>query len=110
MEENKYSKSKIYKLVPKVYEGEFIPYYGSTIENYISKRLQKHKLNYKNYLNGLKYYSTSFEVFKNHGIDNVDIILVENYPCNSKEELEAKERYYIENNICVNKLIPVSKD
>jgi hypothetical protein len=37
--ENKYSRGKIYKLVPKVYEGEFKPYFGSTIEAYLSKRL-----------------------------------------------------------------------
>jgi len=33
-------------------------------------------------------------------------VLVENYPCNSKDELLARERHYIENNECVNKYIP----
>ena len=28
--------------------------------------------------------------------DNVEIILIESYPCNSKAELEARERYWIE--------------
>jgi hypothetical protein len=32
--------------------------------------------------------------------------LVENYSCNSKKELETRERYYIENNECVNKNMP----
>jgi hypothetical protein len=33
-------------------------------------------------------------------------VLVENYPCNSKDELKARERYYIENNDCVNINVP----
>ena len=36
---------------------------------------------------------------------NEEIELVENYPCNSKEELEKKEGEYIKNNECVNKLL-----
>jgi CDGSH-type Zn-finger protein len=37
---------------------------------------------------------------------NPIITLVESYPCQSKEELLKRERYYIENNDCVNKQIP----
>jgi hypothetical protein len=33
-------------------------------------------------------------------------VLVEKFPCESKDELHARERYYIENNECVNKYIP----
>tara|TARA_R110002012_G_scaffold263018_1_gene445521 strand:+ start:78 stop:464 length:387 start_codon:yes stop_codon:yes gene_type:complete len=45
---------------------------------------------------------------KNTGVDlkECKIILVENINCNSKEELLKKERWYIENNECVNKRIP----
>ena len=32
--------------------------------------------------------------------------MVETYTCNSKEELLARERYFIENNDCINKYIP----
>ena len=37
-----------------------------------------------------------------------DIILIESFPCDNKEQLHARERYYIElnNNICVNIHIP----
>jgi hypothetical protein len=107
METNKYSRGKIYKLVPRTYEGEYIPYYGSTIDKYLSSRLSGHKNTYKNYKNGIiKKKTSSYELFENYGIDNVDIILLENYPCNSKYELESRERYYIEGNNCVNKIIP----
>ena len=37
-------------------------------------------------------------------IDDVKIILVENFPCNPIYELHARENYYIENNECVNKI------
>ena len=35
--------------------------------------------------------------------DNLEIFLIESYPCNSKDELIARERYYIETMECVNK-------
>ena len=34
------------------------------------------------------------------------IVLIENYPCNNKEELHRRERYHIESNECINKRIP----
>ena len=45
-------------------------------------------------------------MFEKYGINNTDIILVESYPCENKNELHSRERYYIENNNCVNKIIP----
>ena len=38
-------------------------------------------------------------------MENCKIELVENYACNSKEELNAREGFYIQNNECVNKLV-----
>tara|TARA_R110002020_G_scaffold339026_1_gene554208 strand:+ start:103 stop:450 length:348 start_codon:yes stop_codon:yes gene_type:complete len=35
-----------------------------------------------------------------------EIILVENYPCESKKELELREGWYIRENPCVNHVIP----
>ena len=52
-------------------------------------------------------YITSFEVLKNK---NYDIILLEKVPCDSKDELHARERYHIEKNECVNKFIPQRTD
>ena len=45
----------------------------------------------------------SFIIFENN---DYDIILIENYPCNNKDELKAQERHYIETLKCVNKNIP----
>ena len=90
-----YSKAKIYKLI-----NDDLPdkvYYGSTIQKYLCNRLTTHKRDSK------KETMTSSELFKT---GKVKIILVENYPCNSKEELYKRERFYIENNECINKVIP----
>ena len=38
--------------------------------------------------------------------DSAEIVLVENYACNSKEELNARERHWIDTNQCVNKNRP----
>ena len=107
MEDNKYIKSKIYKL-HCILENDDEPfiYYGSTIEHYLSTRLSKHKYNYKCYLNDNFDFITSFKLFEKYGINNVIITLVELFPCNSKDELYSRERYYIESNNCVNKIIP----
>lgn len=38
--------------------------------------------------------------------DDYKMVLIENFPCNDKYELGARERYWIESLICVNKNIP----
>ena len=94
-----YRKGKIYKLVSN---GSNDVYYGSTTR-ILSYRLTDHKSDYKGYLNGKRNYRTSFELMK---LGDAQIILVEDYRCDTKKELLARERFYIENNICVNKEIP----
>jgi len=54
-------------------------------------------------MNGKRNYVTSFVITK---FDDCVIIWVENWPCNNKHELLARERHWIENNDCVNKVIP----
>ena len=49
---------------------------------------------------------SSYLLFDKYGIDNCEIVWIEDYPCERKEQLTARERYYIENINCVNKLIP----
>lgn len=96
---SKYQKSKIYKLVSN---SSDLVYYGSTYSK-LSKRLSGHKADYKRHLNGGKNYITSFKLME---LGDIKIILVENFPCDNIEELISKERFYIENNECVNKVIP----
>jgi hypothetical protein len=95
-----YQNGKIYKLVS--FQTDKI-YIGSTCEK-LSVRKAKHKASYKMYLDGKASYLTSFELLK---LGDVDIVLLENCPCENKEELHKKERFYIDTvNNCVNKFIP----
>tara|TARA_R110001592_G_scaffold346885_1_gene639753 strand:+ start:106 stop:558 length:453 start_codon:yes stop_codon:yes gene_type:complete len=83
-----YQNGKIYKIYCD--ENDDI-YYGSTTQE-LYMRLRQHKT--------LKYVSRN--IMKN----TYHIELVELYPCNNRIELETRERYYIENNKCVNNYIP----
>ena len=86
-----YQNGKIYKIVN---DSSNLVYYGSTIQP-LYKRFYKHKTQF--------HLCTSKRIFEG---ENPKIILVEKCPCNDKEELIKRERYYIENNECVNKKIP----
>ena len=102
--ENKYSRGKIYKVVDA---GCSKCYFGSTTEK-LFNRLSKHKNIYKQYLAGKRAKNDKTStciLFEEFGMENCKIELVENYPCNSKEELNAGEGFYIKNNECVNKLV-----
>ena len=98
-----YSKGKIYKIVDNT-NGNI--YVGSTIQK-LCERLRGHRKHYKSYLKGEQSFTSSFDIIKN---DNYEIILIENCPCNSKEELHREERKYIESIKCVNKVIPTRTD
>ena len=89
-----YKKGKIYKI--ESIEGECV-YYGSTIQK-LSMRMAEHRKHHK-----IKRGITSEKVLC---FNDAKIYLVELYPCNSKEELFAREGWYIRNNNCVNKTIP----
>ena len=94
-----YQNGKIYKIYS--YENADV-YYGSTVES-LSARIAKHRCQMKLYKEGKKNYMTSFIILE---LTSAKIELVENYPCNTKEELLQREGYYIKNNNCVNKVIP----
>ena len=101
---SKYNNGKIYKLCPKVYDDDYIPYYGYTIEKHLCNRLGKYKSYFKNYLIGKYSYHKYFKLFYDYGFDNVNIILIENYPCNSQNELNARLEYHVKKNKCLNKI------
>ena len=102
----KYEKGKIYKIISDNTDKIYI---GSSCEPTLAHRLSKHRSNYKAWLkDNTNQYITSYEILK---LENYSIILIENYPCNNKDELQARERHYIElnKNIIVNKVIPLRK-
>ena len=83
-----YSEGKIYKVVCD--ETDYV-YYGSTVQK-LSRRLQHHKSH------------TDSKIF--NMMTKPKIYLVEDYPCERKEQLLRQERFYIESNECINRNIP----
>lgn len=84
---NMYKNGKIYKLVNDVDDKIYV---GSSC-NILSTRFGWHKKAAK--LNpDRRVYNHLNEI----GWESVKIILVEEYPCDSKKHLEARERYWIE--------------
>lgn len=97
-----YELAKIYKIVDNTNGNVYI---GSTCEPTLARRLAKHRTNYRVYLNGKSHFVTSFEILKN---DNYNIILLEECKdITCKDQLHARERFYIENNTCINNVIPL---
>ncbi len=97
-----YSQAKVYKIVDNTNGNVYV---GSTCEPTLARRLAKHVGNYKSYLNGNGSCLTSYQIIKNN---DYDIVLIENCESiSSKDELKARERFYIENLTCVNKNIPL---
>ena len=89
-----YSKTKIYKLCcndPRVRDI----YVGATTDFTRRKSQHKTKVN--------KYKHREFEpnsrvyefIYNNGGFDNWDMVLIENYPCESSLESRRRERHYI---------------
>ena len=96
-----YSKGKIYRIVCNT---TGLTYYGSTCEPTLARRLAGHVRNYKYFKDGKKEsYVSSYEILEG---GNYTIVLVELFPCDSKMMLHQRERYYIKNNACVNKVVP----
>jgi hypothetical protein len=75
---------------------------------YLSQRLRGHVNKYRSWKKGgLGGWVSSFDVLSDDS-DEYEIVLIENYPCNTVDEAKAREKYWIENveGGCVNKFIP----
>ena len=100
-----YSKSKIYKIEPINIVDEGDIYIGSTTKDTLAQRMSTHRGGYKSWKNGKSHPVSSFDLFEKYGVENCSILLIELFPCNSRDELRTKEGYYIRSMKCVNKLI-----
>lgn len=83
-----YQNSKIYKVINSVNDNVYI---GSTAVS-LSYRMGDHRL--KTRRGKFKEGSLQYHM-NNLGIDKFKIILIENYPCDTKEELKKREQYFI---------------
>lgn len=85
-----FANGKIYKVT----SSAGLPYIGSTYLS-LEKRLNLHKCS-----------TLVYSISQHLGEKDIAIELIENYPCNSLEELRKRERYWIENIKCCNKNRP----
>lgn len=93
-----YKNGKIYEVVSN--GGSYI---GSTTCSLCS-RLTKHVSAFKRYERGVIRYITIFDVLSH---TDYYIKLIEHYPCDNKNELLEREKYWIQNMKCVNKCLPI---
>jgi hypothetical protein len=99
-----YANGKVYKIESPL--GDKI-YIGSTTKTQLSMRMSKHRADYKNWKNGKYNMVTSYLIFEKYGVENCKIVLLENYPCESKDQLSAREAHFIRTLECVNKVVPL---
>ena len=102
-----YTKGKIYMIKPKYEHVNGDVYIGSTTKKYLSQRMTSHKYNYK-YWNDDKIKNrciTSYILFDKYGVNNCDIVLLENVEANNYDELISREKHFIKLLSCVNKRI-----
>lgn len=88
--ENIYSRGKIYKIISENCDGCYV---GSTCKKLLSQRLSAHTSNFRQYEKDIGRYYSSFEILK---YDDYSIILLEDYPCERKDQLLSRERYWKE--------------
>jgi hypothetical protein len=90
-----YSKAKIYR----IYCGND-EYIGSTTRP-LSERMAKHRTEYKKGNMAI----TSRIVFDKHGVENCKIELIEDFPCERREQLDKREGEIQRERLCVNKYV-----
>jgi hypothetical protein len=93
-----YSRGKIYKIT----SGE-MTYIGSTCEPTLARRMANHVCGYKRWKEGFGGKVTSYDLIER---GDYEITLIELCPCNSRDELNARERFHIKNTPCVNRNQP----
>ena len=97
---NKYLDGKIYSL--SSYSRPDLVYIGSTCKT-LNRRLREHKYKFNSFNKGTyKKNLSSFEIIK---LGDYHIDLIENFPCENRIQLHARETYFIRTMVCVNKKV-----
>jgi hypothetical protein len=98
----KYESGKLYKI-----EGPSGRqcYVGSTIKS-LKKRLAKHKNSFKERKKDSKRKLTVYDLFEKYGAENCNIVLLELFPCTTKQELFSREGFWIKQLDSVNRCVP----
>jgi group I intron endonuclease len=85
-----YQNGKVYKITCDVEGLEDQCYVGSTAIPRLSTRMSHHRTSVR-----MGITSTIYTIMREHGVEHFNIILLESCPCNSRDELNAREDYYI---------------
>ena len=91
-----YANGKVYAIICRKTDRRYI---GSTCEPTLAKRLAQHVTDFKRWKEG-KSRCMSYDIIKD---GDYYIILLELYPCNSRDELRMCEQKYIDACECLNK-------
>ena len=83
---NKYMNSKIYKLVNDVNDDVYV---GSTY-NLLCRRMEKHRSHRFQYA-----HRPLYKLMNDLGVERFRIELVEDFPCENREQLRKREGYFI---------------
>ena len=101
-----YENGKIYKIEPIVDHEENEIYVGSTTKKLLCQRMVHHKSGYKSFKEGRSGKYTVYDLFDKYGVENCQILLLENYKAENLDDLLKREGYYIKQLKCVNKMTP----
>ena len=96
-----YSHGKVYKISSPSCP-ELGVYIGSTVET-LSRRIASHRSHFHRWQAGKNNFVTSFDILK---AGDAVITLLEDVPCERKEQLLARERHWVEVTECVNRCLP----
>lgn len=94
-----YQQGKVYR-IDCLTTGDV--YIGSTTKKTLAMRLSNHKSDFKKWKETGTKFVTSFPIIER---GNYQITLIESVQCNSKDELRAREGFYIRTLDCVNKIM-----
>jgi hypothetical protein len=93
-----YQQGKIYKIIDNTNGNIYI---GSTCKNTLAQRLSQHTSSYRKYTEkSIGCCLASYHIIKN---EDYKIILIEDFSCENRDQLRAREQYWIDNTVCVNK-------
>jgi hypothetical protein len=85
-----YGQGKIYKIHPR--DNTDVCYIGATTKKYLCQRMGMHRVHQRSGHNHCR----TKQLFEQYGMDNCVITLLEDFPCETKDQLTARERFYIE--------------
>ena len=67
--------------------------------------MAEHRKHFRQYKERSRHITTSVGLFEEYGVENCKIELIEEFPCDTKEQLLKQEGHYIRHTECVNRCI-----